>query len=114
MIQYNLALAATGSRHGTDGRGKKQPWNKTVDETEQAVIDHINSFPIMESHYSRKDSAKKYLAHDLNIRKMWQLYKIECEKNGVKNVQEGKYQQIFCEKFNLAFFKPKERPMLNV
>ena len=36
------------------------------------------------------------------------LYKDICESKGIEPVKEGKYRQIFCDDFNLSFFKPKK------
>lgn len=38
---------------------------------------------------------------------MWKLYCTECRKKNIAPVKESKYRQIFCENYNLAFFKPK-------
>jgi hypothetical protein len=62
----------------------------------------------MESLYARKSSNKQYLAHDLSIKRMWQLYKDWCSSKGYLPVKESKYRQIFCEKFNMSFYKPKK------
>ena len=76
-----------------DQRGKKAPANKTKFQTErtnrtkflkqissnlQMVHDHLNMFQKVESHYSRKDSKKLYIAdnynfHKLTIMKMYHL-----------------------------------------
>ena len=53
----------------------KTPGNKTSKADEQFVHDHIKSFPVVESHSTRKDTNRKYLAPELNIKKMYELYK---------------------------------------
>jgi len=62
----------------------------------------------MESHYTRKASKKQYLPHDLNIKKMWILYCEKCKGLGHTPVKENMYRKVFCEHFNLSFFKPKK------
>jgi hypothetical protein len=52
------------------------PHNKTPTQDRDIVRQHIESFPTMESHYTRKDSNKQYLSCDLSIRKMVDLYSI--------------------------------------
>ena len=64
----------------------------------------------MESHYTRKESQRQYLAQDLSIRTMWELYKEKSLKDGEEFVKEHtkSYRNIFCEDYNLSFFKPKK------
>jgi hypothetical protein len=108
LIQYNMHKKQNGSRVGVDGRGRQASGNKTKEEILQGVRNHIDSFPKMESHYSRRDSVKEYLAHDLNIKQMWQLYQEQCKQKGINGVKEAKYRQVFCQEYNLSFFKPKK------
>lgn len=69
---------------------------------------HIESFPTMDAHYVRKQSRRKYLPQDLNITKMWHLYKSECDSKGINSVSQAKYRKIFCDEYNYSFFKPKK------
>ena len=39
---------------------------------------------------------------------MWRLYVEECEKAGNTPVKESKYKEIFCEGYNISFFKLKK------
>lgn len=50
-----------------DNRGKKAPPNKLIPSEEQFIHDQIQSFPAVESHYCRPDSAVRYLDPSLNI-----------------------------------------------
>jgi hypothetical protein len=43
------------------------------------VRKHIESFPVVDGHYTRKDSSRKYLGADLNIMRMYQLYVEQCK-----------------------------------
>jgi hypothetical protein len=47
----------------------KAPGNKTPKADEQFVHDHFKSFSVVESHNTRKDTNRKYLAPELNIKK---------------------------------------------
>lgn len=81
------------------------------------VVNHIGSFPVRVSHYTRNKSSKKYLSPELSVRKMHELYveKYEPEayaslKENVKvkfNITYEFYANIFNTKFNLSFGKPK-------
>ena len=44
-----------------DGRGRQPPVNNTDAEHKRAILEHIKSFPAVESHYCRKDSQWQYL-----------------------------------------------------
>ena len=107
-IDYTLKRKAHGRFGGKDRRGKHSPANKTSEDQIRFVHQHIRSFPKMEAHYVRKKSKREYLAHDLNIKEMWRLYVKECKKKNLNPVKQGKYRQIFCEDYNLSFFKPKK------
>lgn len=81
-----------------------------------SVVDHINSFPRVESHYVRKDSTKEYLQEDVKtVARMYDLYKEwlaeEFQSNrrpAHKPATERQYRDTFNEKFNLGFFLPKK------
>ena len=107
-INYTLKKKKHGAFVATDMRGKDPSVNKLDSCTVEIVKKHIESFPKMESHYTRKSSKKQYLAHDLNIKQMWKLYVKDCEKKGITSVKQSMYRKIFCENYNLSFFKPKK------
>ena len=91
-----------------DKRGRRTPHNKTPDADLDTVRKHIEAFPRVESHYTRKDSNREYLNSDLSINKMYSLYKEEQQKKGKRAVKCKVYRTIFCEEHNLAFHKPKK------
>ena len=94
-----------------DGRGRHPPGNKTDAEHKRAVLEHIKSFPAVESHYCRKDSQRQYLDSKLTINKMYELYLENCTEKFNDNYQPvsaSVYRQIFNEEFNLGFYKPKK------
>lgn len=69
---------------------------------------HIQSFPNTESNYTRKTSKRDYLDHDLNIRQMYKLYKEGFEAQNKPHFKEGQYRKVFCESYNLSFYKSKK------
>ncbi|KAL4713228.1 hypothetical protein ACJJTC_013158 [Scirpophaga incertulas] len=99
---------STGNFNTVDNRGKHEPSNKTKPQIMEEVRRHIESFPCMESHYTRRDTNKKYLAADLNIRKMYTLYKQLCQKENIEAVNELTYRRVFATEYNLSFFVPKK------
>ena len=91
-----------------DKRGKHNSHVKTPEEDLNNVRRHIESFPAVESHYSRRDTNRKFLSTDLSIRKMYDLYKGECQTRQLKCVKENVYRNVFCSEYNISFHKPKK------
>ena len=93
-----------------DNRGKHH--NRPFEVTERMkdiAREHIKSFPVMESHYCRKDSKKNYLEEGLTLPLMYDMYLIEMKKRGEKCVSEQIYKEtIFKREFNYSFFFPKK------
>ena len=62
------------------GRERQKSANRTDDAHRQAVRDHIQSFPTVESHYCRKKSQRLYLDSKLTIQRMYELYVEKCKQ----------------------------------
>ena len=90
-----------------DGRGKHSNHFKVDEVQRKFVIDHINSFPVIESHYCRAKTNKKYLEPGLNIEKMYDLYKSQCIDQGHSAVKSSYYRYVFNNFFNIGFHVPK-------
>lgn len=102
-----------------DQRGKHTNRPLSIkDNVKNCIRDHINSFPIVDSHYVRAESTRKYLESGLTISKMHRLY-LEWIKEkhltstnenheNIINVTLRQYTDIFNGEFNLSFFKPKK------
>lgn len=66
----------------TDDRGRHKNHNNLIsNEMKQSVIDHVNSFAPIESHYVRKRTSKKYLDPSLSFSKIFKLYVEWCTDN---------------------------------
>ncbi|ESO94884.1 hypothetical protein LOTGIDRAFT_175323 [Lottia gigantea] len=108
------ALAEKGEAGNFVGEGKRghhTPSNKTSEERLDLVRKHIESFPKIESHYTRSDTHRQYLNLDLSISKMYQLYKLYCDQlvpPKTNPVEELTYRRLFCTEYNLSFFHPKK------
>ena len=85
-ISNNAVLKAFSDRSdhnafiGGDKRGHHKPKHKLSAERHQFIINHIESFPVVESHYCRADTSRKYLEPGLSVIKMHELYKEKCEE----------------------------------
>ena len=95
---------------GTDKRGKHEPHNKTTKNAMELVQKHIESFPVVEGHYTRKDSNRKYLGADLNITRMYQLYLEQCKVEIPEKdiVSQSVYRKVFNEEYNFSFHVPNK------
>ena len=93
----------------SDERGKhhNRPF-KVPEEAKNLVREHINMYPVIESHYCRKDTKRKYLEEGLSISKMYRMYKEYVGKKEQQPVSEQIYSIIFSKHFNYGFFKPKK------
>jgi len=91
-------------------QSERKPGNKTSDERENLVREHINSFPLVEAHYCRANSTASYLGPELNISEMYRLYTTDfCPQRNITNpVTKGVYRRIFVNDFNIRFFLPKK------
>lgn len=109
-LDYVIKKKVQGSGAGVspkDSRGKSQPGNKMPDAKVEEVMNHIRSFPVYASHYSRKKNPnERYLDSSLNLRLMYEKYKEHCIQNDVSIVKESFYRYIFNTKFNYSFKKP--------
>lgn len=109
FVNVALSKKLCGGIVSEDKRGKKIPPNKIDDRVRDSVRTHICKFPIVESHYSRERSRKKYLGNDLNLTRMFELYKQECVVNKIPEELIAKkwlYEQIFNTEFNYGFKVP--------
>lgn len=91
-----------------DRRGGSRP--KKNSEWKSKIVDHISSFPIVESHYSRRDNPnKKYLSSDLSVAAVYKSFIELHELRDVKPcpVSRQWYYKVFTENFNLSFGQPR-------
>ena len=107
-INHALKQKSEGRFQGIDNRGRHSPANKTPREKLTKIREHIESFPAIEAHYTRKDSNRKFLGPELNIRKMYEEYSDERDKNGEPKVTHSLYRKIFNEEYNYSFHVPKK------
>jgi hypothetical protein len=80
-------------------------------------MQHIQSFPRVESHYCRARTSKEYLEDGLNLSRMYELFlqqRQRAAKDDTVNVgtfkepvSKAMYSHIFNTEFNIAFHVPK-------
>lgn len=98
-------LAKKKKREFVDMRGKHGMQRKVDAEIATLIKEHIESFPAVESHYTRAKSQRLYLSSDLTITKMYNLFK---ERHPDLSVKEHMYRHIFCNNYNYSFHHPKK------
>lgn len=64
--------------------GRRQSMIEKGAKLRQSVVNHINRFPKVKSHYCRKSSTREYLYPDLTIKKMYYLYLDENKEEQVR------------------------------
>lgn len=97
VIESALKARRSGTFTSQDNRGRHKPANKLPEATLSHIRSHIESFPLMDPHYTCKDTHRKFLGSDLNITKMYELYKIDCGNRNITPAGALKYRKIFCE-----------------
>ncbi|XP_012560119.1 uncharacterized protein LOC105846187 [Hydra vulgaris] len=103
--KFNKSLTTGTPLQSKSGKHVKK---RLLEESKQVVRDHINLFPKIDAHYSRKKTHKEYMEGSLNIGRMYDLYKIYCDENVSPPAKEHMYRYIFNHKFNIEFQKPKK------
>lgn len=75
-----------------------------------SVLEHLANFSTVESHYTRKDSTRKYLDRSLSFPKMYKLYQEWFDSNKYTNkvTSVRQYRDIVNKNLNISFHKPKK------
>lgn len=107
VVDIAMQNRTEGNISATDQRGKGTK-KVTPPEILASVRSHIERFPVMASHYCREKTQRKYLASDLNITIMYRMYKEACSEKKLPCASSSMYRQIFCEEYNLGFYRPRK------
>ncbi|GBM98364.1 hypothetical protein AVEN_273389-1 [Araneus ventricosus] len=89
--RVNSAMKKQRVGESMDQRMNNGSHNRISDSQKQDVIKHIKKFPNFVSHYDKDITNSKYIAPDLTLVKMYQLYQSEHSNP----VSFCKYQHIF-------------------
>lgn len=108
-IQTTSKKMGTTGYISADKRGKHENHHRMNENVRNSVIEHINMFPRVPSHYVRKESKREYLEERLSIRKMHMMYKTWMTNNEKTEIaSERQYRQLFNTEFNISFHKTKK------
>lgn len=101
-LQY--ADKTTGNYTGVDGRGKHLI-HKISAERKQAILDHINSYPIW---VPNKKAKVRCLHHSLSLKRMYSEYREKCSQEQIKPVSSYYYCKVFHDEFRLLFLSNRD------
>jgi hypothetical protein len=89
-----------------DQRGKhtNRPRAEELDMERELIIAHIKSLRCVQSHYSLNEAKRLYLPAELDIPKLFALFK---ERNPLSTAEEHTYREVFNTRFNISFGKTK-------
>ncbi|XP_068084004.1 uncharacterized protein [Anabrus simplex] len=108
--KVHLAIKKIQSPRGVvDRRGLAGGRNKLPENKLREVIDHIKKFPRYKSHYRRSDTQAEFLAPEITVNVMYDMYKDEVSNS----VSKASYKKIFLTKFNIKR-KPLKKDTCNV
>lgn len=89
-----------------EGRGgRSETMKKRDNRIKTEIVQHINRFPRVESHYCREKSSKEYLSSQLSITKMYDMYLQEHEDKDPASFNT--YRRVF-KSLNVSVHKPKK------
>lgn len=80
-----------------DQRGRhKNRTNQYPQELVDEVVQHIQQFPVMESHYCREDTKRQYLEEGLSTAKMYRMYVAQkrAKMDGMINMEDNCSNEI--------------------
>ena len=111
MLSDKISVDDSQSPEGfisQDRRGKAPPKNKTSEEVRAFEKTHTESYPAVESHYCRKRTSRKYLDHNLSVKKMHEQNTDLCKKESRNPAKIHIYRDIFNTDYNYGFHKLKK------
>ena len=86
-----------------DKRGKQSGHNAIPESINRKIHDHIDSFPVKESHYTTR--SYKYLSENLSVKAMYKLF-IAKHPELTHTVKYTYYWSYFRKNFDLSFGSP--------
>uniref|UniRef100_A0A6P7GSZ8 Uncharacterized protein LOC114346386 n=1 Tax=Diabrotica virgifera virgifera TaxID=50390 RepID=A0A6P7GSZ8_DIAVI len=91
-----------------DHRGHKEPPNKKSEDVKNIIRKHIQELPVVDSHYCRSSSKRKYLPSGLSETRIYMDYLEYCKEVNVEPEKFSFYKSVFVSEFNYGFHTPKK------
>lgn len=98
--------AVTKTRDGIAHKETRGGAFREATEEKEHVRKHIESFPVVDSHFCRKSTKRQYLGSHLNISLMHRLYVVKRNAEGGKPLSLKTYSEVFSTEYNLGFHRP--------
>lgn len=119
FVKYTMQNVSptTGVHLGGDKKIGQIPHNLTSPDDVKFIMQHIDSFPRVPSHYCRRESKREYLGSELNVSIMYRLYVEKCKEHNRKAVGQTLFRNLFADhEPPLSFYSPKKDqcPLCNV
>nr|XP_045592777.1 uncharacterized protein LOC123754423 isoform X1 [Procambarus clarkii]XP_045592778.1 uncharacterized protein LOC123754423 isoform X1 [Procambarus clarkii]XP_045592779.1 uncharacterized protein LOC123754423 isoform X1 [Procambarus clarkii] len=92
-----------------DRRGHHSPKNKTREEDISYACSHIKTFPIGYDSSETRSDGRCTLPHDLNVEKMYRMYKEQCVTDDRAPIGSFVYRKILKERFNCFIKSPANK-----
>ncbi|XP_071532536.1 uncharacterized protein [Panulirus ornatus] len=92
-----------------DRRGHHSPKNKTQEEDIDYACCHIRSFPIESCNSEITGTNRLFLPHNLNVEKMYRMYKEQCSRDKRIPIGSFVYRKILKERFNCVIKSPANK-----
>ncbi|CAG9838008.1 unnamed protein product [Diabrotica balteata] len=73
FVSTELKKISDGGTIEADKKGKHRP-HKIPDSVKDNILEHIKLFPLVPSHYTRRNSKRMHLEEGLNISVMHRMY----------------------------------------
>ena len=105
VVAVMHSIAKTGITP-KDGRGRQRSQPVIRNNLRHSVLEHIQSFQTVPSHYCRQYSQSKYQPNSLSLKEMYILYLQHCQEKHITPSTESIYPSIFYKDFNISFHIP--------
>ena len=87
-------------------RGKHT--KKSCRAQRDSVRRHIESIPVVVSHYCRRDTNKSYIDGRMNLQMLYEKYVEDCQQTDLVPAKLHMYRDVFNHEYNIDFVKPKK------
>ena len=107
-ISYFYKHFQTDTNTPTPRKQGKHTKKKIPDAVRDGVRKHIYSIPVIDSHYCRANTNRKYFESELSISRLYELYQDFCQQKRFQPAKKHLYSEIFLTEFNISFQQRKK------
>ena len=107
-ISYFYKHFQTDTNTPTPRKQGKHTKKKIPDAVRDGVRKHIYSIPVIDSHYCRANTNRKYFESESSISRLYELYQDFCQQKRFQPAKKHLYSEIFLTEFNISFQQRKK------